>query len=99
MAPPCSPGRARGHARRRSGRPSWPARARWPSGGAWAWGGGPRDAEGGVVGGDDEVAREHDLEAAGQSGPVDRGDDRLGEISLGDPAEPAARPDDVPSLP
>ena len=56
------------------------------------------DAEGGVLGGDHQVAREHDLEAAGQRRAVDGGDDRLGEVALGQPAEAAARPHDVPAL-
>ena len=36
-----------------------------------------RQPEGGVVGGDHEVAAQHDAEAAGDGGAVHRGDDRL----------------------
>ena len=39
------------------------------------------DAEPRGVGRDDEVARQHDLEAAGERGAVDRGDDRLREVA------------------
>ena len=56
------------------------------------------DAEGGVVGGHHQVAREHDLEAAGQRRAVDGRDDRLGEVALGQAAEAAAGPHDVAAL-
>src|SRR5918998_1169253 len=47
------------------------------------------DAERGGRRGDDEVAGQHDLGAAGEGGTVDRGDDRLGALPLGDAAEAA----------
>ena len=51
-----------------------------------------RQAEAGVVGGDDQVARQSDLEAAAQREAIDRGDHRLEEIEArGDAAEAALR--------
>ncbi len=41
---------------------------------------------------------EHDLETAGQGGAVHRGNERLGEVALGQPAEAAAGPHDVAAL-
>jgi Cu+-exporting ATPase len=48
-------------------------------------------AEGGTAGGDDHVAGQHDLEAAGQGVTLDRCDERLRRRRLGDAGEPAAR--------
>src|SRR5262249_37183804 len=48
-----------------------------------------REPEDGVVRRHDEVAREHDLEAAGQRRPVDGGDEGLGASALRGAAEPA----------
>jgi len=49
-------------------------------------------AERGVIGGDDDVARERDLEAATEREAVHRGDDRLPEIEArGDTAEAGRR--------
>jgi hypothetical protein len=42
-----------------------------------------------VLGGDDEVAGEDDLEASAHRGAVDGGDDRLGEVAADDPGEAA----------
>ena len=43
-----------------------------------------------VLGRDDEVARERDLEPAGEGGAVDRGDDRLGDLTFDEAGEAAA---------
>ena len=51
-----------------------------------------------LLDGDHQVAREHDLAPAGQGRTVDGGDDRLGEVALGDAAEAALGPHDVAGL-
>ena len=43
-----------------------------------------------LVGGDHEVAREHDLEPARDRRAVDRGDDRLREVALDEAGEATA---------
>jgi len=53
------------------------------------------DPELGGLGGHDDVAREHDLEAPGECGPVDRGDERLGEVASDDAGEIAFDVGDV----
>ena len=57
---------------------------------------GLRDAELCALGGDDQVARQRHLEAAGHGEALDRGDDRLVGGLLGDPGE--AAPLDVRAL-
>ena len=53
------------------------------------------DTEASGVGRDDEVAREHDLEATRERGPVDRGDEWLREVAGDESGETAGRAGDL----